>query len=216
MREENVLFASRRKAVRSQIDLLQQSRGLLEEELRTLSAKAVTQQRQQDLIRRELNNINSLISKGLAVSPRQLAVEQNLAQSESQALDLILATARAKQEISRIDRTLADLQNQREIDTGRELRETQLSLKQSEDRIAALRALIHESTVLAPRLQSQQEKQLARMRFSVQRRQGDTVNEIAIEESSPILPGDIVRVERASLQSIISSLPPAGTAGAQN
>lgn len=214
MREESALFASHRKATRSQADLLQQSRSLLEEELRTLGAKAVTQQRQQDLVRRELNNINSLISKGLAVSPRQLAVEQNLAQSESQALDLILATARAKQEISRIDRTLSDLENQREIDIGRELRETQLSLKQTDDRIIALRALIHESTALAPRLQNQQEKQLARMRFSVQRRQGGTVNEIAIEETSPILPGDIVRVERASLQSIISSLP--STAGAQN
>ncbi|RXT51170.1 hypothetical protein B6S44_21410 [Bosea sp. Tri-44] len=214
-REESALFASRRKAARSQGDLLQQSRSLLEEELRTLGAKAVTQQRQQDLVRRELNNINSLISKGLAVSPRQLAVEQNLAQSESQALDLMLATARAKQEISRIDRTLSDLENQREIDIGRELRETQLLLKQTDDRIIALRALIHESTALAPRLQSQQEKQLARMRFSVQRRQGGTVSEIAIEETSPILPGDIVRVERASLQSIISSLPPT-TMGAQN
>ncbi|AOO81307.1 hypothetical protein BHK69_13295 [Bosea vaviloviae] len=215
MREESALFASRRKAARSQGDLLQQMRSLLEEELRTLDAKAVTQQRQQDLVRRELNNINGLISKGLAVSPRQLAVEQNLAQSESQALDLMLATARAKQEISRIDRMLSDFENQREIDIGRELRETQLSLKQTDDRIIALRALIHESTALAPRLQNQQEKQLARMRFSVQRRQGGTVNEIAIEETSPILPGDIVRVERASLQSIISSLPPTA-AGAQN
>jgi exopolysaccharide production protein ExoF len=215
MREESALFASRRKAARSQGDLLQQMRSLLEEELRTLDAKAVTQQRQQDLVRRELNNINSLISKGLAVSPRQLAVEQNLAQSESQALDLMLATARAKQEISRIDRTLSDLENQREIDIGRELRETQLSLKQTDDRIIALRALIHESTTLAPRLQNQQEKHLARMRFSVQRRQSGTIDEIAIEETSPILPGDIVRVERASLQSIISSLPPTA-AGAQN
>lgn len=210
MREEDALFASRRKAARSQLDLLKQSRVLLDEELRTLSAKAVTQQRQQDLIRRELNNINSLIAKGLTVSPRQLAVEQNLAQSESQALDLTLATARAKQEIGRIDRAAADLENQREIDVGRELRETQLSLKQTDDRIAALRALIHESTALAPRLQNQQEKQLARMRFSVQRRQGGSVAEIAIDETSPILPGDILRIERASLQSVISSLSPGG------
>lgn len=216
MREESALFASRRKAARSQLDLLQQSRVLLDEELRTLASKAATQQRQQDLVRRELSNINSLISKGLAVSPRQLAVEQNLAQSESQALDLMLATARAKQEISRIDRALADLENQREIDIGRELRETRLALKQTDDRIVALRALVHESTALAPKLQSQQDKQLARMRFSVQRRQGGAAADIVIDEASPILPGDIVRVERASLQSIISSLPPAGTAGAQN
>lgn len=211
MREEDALFASRRKASRSQLALLDQSRVLLDEELRTLSAKGLTLQRQQDLIRRELSNINSLIAKGLAVSPRQLAVEQNLAQSESQALDLMLATARAKQEISRIDRAAADLENQREIDVGRELRETQLSLKQTDDRIVALRALIHESTALAPRLQTQQEKQLGRMRFSVQRRQGGSVSEIAIDEASPILPGDIVRIERASLQSLISSLSPGGS-----
>ncbi len=211
MREEEALFASRRKATRSQLALLDQSRALLEEELRTLGAKALTQQRQQDLIRRELSNINSLIAKGLAVSPRQLAVEQNLAQSESQALDLMLATARAKQELSRIDRAAAELENQREIDIGRELRETQLSLKQTDDRIIALRALIHESTALAPQLQSQQEKQLGRMRFSVQRRQGGSVNEIAIDEASPILPGDIVRIDRASLQSVLSSLSPGGS-----
>lgn len=211
MREEEALFASRRKATRSQLALLDQSRALLDEELRTLGAKALTQQRQQDLIRRELSNINSLIAKGLAVSPRQLAVEQNLAQSESQALDLMLATARAKQELSRIDRAAAELENQREIDIGRELRETQLSLKQTDDRIVALRALIHESTALAPQLQSQQEKQLGRMRFSVQRRQGGSVSEIAIDEASPILPGDIVRIDRASLQSVLSSLSPGGS-----
>ncbi len=211
MREEEALFASRRKATRSQLALLDQSRALLDEELRTLGAKALTQQRQQDLIQRELSNINSLIAKGLAVSPRQLAVEQNLAQSESQALDLMLATARAKQELSRIDRATAELENQREIDIGRELRETQLSLKQTDDRIVALRALIHESTALAPQLQSQQEKQLGRMRFSVQRRQGGSVSEIAIDETSPILPGDIVRIDRASLQSVLSSLSPGGS-----
>lgn len=216
MREEGALFAARRKAAKSQLDLLQQSRLLMEDELRTLGAKAVTQKRQQDLVRRELDNINSLVAKGLAVSPRQLAVEQNLAQSESQALDLILATARARQEISRIDRSIADLENQREIDIGRELRETQLSLKQTSDRIAALRLLVHESTTLAPRLQSQQEKELGRMRFSIQRRQGGAIEDLAIDEASPILPGDIIRVERASLQSILSSLPPAGTAGVQN
>lgn len=210
MREESALFVARRKATRSQLELLQQSRALLGDELRTLAAKAVTQKRQQDLIRRELDNINSLISRGLAVSPRQLAVEQNLAQSESQALDLSLATARARQEISRIDRSIADLENQREIDVGRELRDTQLSLKQTGDRIAALRMLIHESTTVAPRLQSQQEKNLGRMRFSILRRQDGAVRELAIDETSPVLPGDVVRIERVSLQSMMSALPAAG------
>ena len=210
--EENALFASRKKAARSHLELLQQSRLLLEEELRTLGAKAITQKRQQDLVRRELDNINSLISKGLSVSPRQLAVEQNLAQSESQALDLLLATARAKQEISRLDRSIADLQNQREIEIGRELRETQLSLRQTGDRIAALRLLVHESTALAPRLQNQQEQNLARMRFSIMRRQDGVVQNLESSETTTVQPGDIIRVERASLQSLMSSLPSASSA----
>jgi exopolysaccharide production protein ExoF len=216
-REESALFDSRRKATRSRIELMRQARGLLEEELKTLGAKVITQKRQQDLVRRELDNINSLISRGLAVNPRQLAVEQNLAQFESQALDLMLATARTKQEISRIDAQIADVQNQREIDNGRELREAQVSLKEAANRISSLRALIYESSTIAPDLQNQQEREISRMRFSILRQGGDKTQEIAIDETSAILPGDVVKVERAPFRSIISNLPPRSTQqGVQN
>jgi polysaccharide export outer membrane protein/exopolysaccharide production protein ExoF len=206
MREERALFVSRRVAVQSQLELLQQSKSLLEDELKTLAAKSVTQRKQNDLVRRELDNINSLLSKGLAVSPRQLAVEQNLAQIESQALDLMLATARAKQEIGRIDRNIADAQNQRETDINRELRETQVTLKQTADRINSLRMLVYDSNMTGPRLQAQQARESARVRFSIVRRQDGALRELAVEETSPVLPGDIVKIERATLQAVMSDL----------
>ncbi|GAU86734.1 capsule polysaccharide export protein [Bosea sp. BIWAKO-01] len=216
MREERALFTSRRKAIVSRIELLRESRRMLDEELKTLGAKEITQKRQQDLIQRELDNINSLIRRGLTVNPRQLAVEQNLAQSESQALDLILATARTKQEISRLEASILEVSNEREIDIARELRETQLSLKQTVDRINSLRALIYESSAVAPALQTEQERALARMRFSILRQDGEAVQEIQIEESSTIQPGDVVKIERAGLRSIAARPPTSASPGIQN
>lgn len=202
MREERMLFAARVAATQSQVNHLQQSRSLLEDELKTLDAKSITQKKQYDLVRRELDNINSLVGRGLAVSPRQLAVEQNLAQLESQTLDLILATARTKQEIARIDRNIADLRSQRETDINKDLRETQVTLRQTADRISSLRLLVNESSTTGPRLQAQHVRELSRMRFTIVRRQDGALKELPADETFGIQPGDLVKIERAPLQSI--------------
>jgi hypothetical protein len=194
-----MLFASRQLAVNSQRDLLLQAKALLEGELKTLGAKTVTQQKQYDLVRKELDNINALVSKGLAVNPRQLAVEQNLAQIESQGLDLVLAIARTKQEISRTERNLADLKNQREADLNKELRETQVSLQQATDRVNSQRMLLYDSRVSAPRLQSQQSFESAKLSYSIVRRQDGLIREIAVDQTAPVRPGDIIKIERAPL-----------------
>lgn len=215
LQEERGLFSSRTQAVRSQRELLRQARTLLDEENGMLAAKTITQQRQQELIRRELANINALLSKGLAVSPRQLAVEQNLAQSESQALDLMLAAARVRQDISRTDRSLADLDNQRAIEIGRELRETQTVLVQVKAKISSLRLLVHESSSIAPALQDRKERALAQMRLSILRRQAASVTEFPADEATDLRPGDVLKIERAPI-ALFSASPENPQARAQN
>lgn len=214
--EESTLFAARQTTARSQLELLQRSKALLEDELKTLAAKAVTQRKQQDLVRKDLDNINSLMSKGLSVSPRQLAVEQNLAQLESQALDLILATARTRQDIGKADLNIAELQNKRETAISKELRETQVNLSQVTDRINALKALIYESSVSAPRQQAQQASKAARLTLLAVRRIDGVLGEIVVLETDPVLPGDLIKIERAPLQPTLSEAAdapqrPAGT-----
>ncbi len=206
MREETMLFNARQTALVSQLTLLQQAKSLLEDELKTLGAKEVNQRKQLDLVRRELDNINTLVSKGLAVSPRQLAVEQNMAQLESQSLDLIVAMARARQEIARNERTMRDLQNQRDADISKELRETQTSLKQADDRLGSLRLLINESSAIGPRLETEQSRALSRMAIVVIRREGGTTRQFAADETTSVQPGDLIKVERPQLQSIAPDL----------
>lgn len=204
MREEATLFTARQTTARSQIELLQRSKALLEDELKTLAAKAVTQRKQQELVRKDLDNINALMSKGLSVSPRQLALEQNLAQLESQALDLILATARTRQDIGKTELNIAELQNKRETEINKELRETQVSLSQANDRIDALKALVYESSVSAPRSLAQQEREAARLRLTVLRRIEGALRETAVTEVDDVLPGDIIKIERQRLQRALS------------
>jgi polysaccharide biosynthesis/export protein ExoF len=207
MREETMIFATRRQSLQAQIDLLVQANGLLEEELRTLGAKSATQLKQNELARRELDNINSLMNRGLAVSGRQLAVEQNVAQMESMMLDLSLAAARTRQDMSRNQRNIAELRNQRANEVLKELRETQVNLDQVMERLSTYQGLLYESQVTAPQQQLQRADAAMRLEFHILRRQDGNLNEIAAEAAAPVLPGDIIRVQRP-LQVRTSNAPP--------
>lgn len=196
IREEGMIFATRRQSLQAQVDLLVQANALLEEELRTLAAKSVTQQKQYDLARRELDSINSLMARGLAVSGRQVAVEQNVAQMESMMLDLTLAQARTRQDISRNQRNMIELGNQRANEVLKELRETQVNLDQVTERISTFQVLLYDSQVTGPRLQVLQADEAARLSFQIVRRQDGRLQDIGADASAPVLPGDIIKVQR--------------------
>jgi exopolysaccharide production protein ExoF len=202
MDEEQALFASRRTTIRTQLDQFEQSKSLLQDELKTLASKSVTQQRQYDLVRKELDNINSLIDKKLAVQPRQLSVEQNLAQIESQNLDLILATQRAKQEISRIDRLKTEQLNQRQTEISKELRETQVTLRQATDRIRSLQLLTQEFALGGLQDDSEQSGDTSRLRFTILRPGPDGLESMPAEQNDAVQAGDIVKVERRPLRAL--------------
>lgn len=198
MREESALFAARQTTTRTQSELLARSKAMLEGELQTLAAKSVALTRQQDLVRKDLDIISALMSKGLSVSPRQLALEQNLAQLETQALDLVLATARTRQDIGKADLTLAEMMNKRETEISRELRDTQVDLTQVTDRIEALKALVYESSVSAPRLLAKRERDALRLGFAILRSGASEEQEISASGTDRVQPGDIIKVGRPS------------------
>ncbi|MBN8943285.1 MAG: polysaccharide biosynthesis/export family protein [Rhizobiales bacterium] len=199
MREEGMIFATRRQSLQAQVDLLVQANALLDEELRTLAAKSVTQQKQYDLARRELESINSLMARGLAVSGRQVSVEQNVAQMESMMLDLTLAQARTRQDISRNQRNMIELGNQRANDVLKELRETQVNLDQVTERISTFQVLLYDSQVTGPRQQLLQADEASRLSFQIVRRQDGRLQEIGADASAEVLPGDIIKIQRPAM-----------------
>jgi len=198
IREERLIFEARRRMLQSQIDLLIQANALLQDELKTLAAKTQTQTKQVELARRELENINQLMSRGLAVSARQVSVEQNLAQMESQLLDLSLATSRTRQDIGRNERNVADLRNQRASEVLRELRDTQMTLENVAERIDTFRGLLIDSQITGPREQQLQADAASRLSLQIVRRVNGRVISQPAELTTELVPGDVVRIMRAS------------------
>lgn len=196
MREEEALFEARRIALRSQIDALTQAKLLIDAEIGTLQEKAVTQDRQLGLARKELDNINALMQRGLAISPRQLALEQTVAQMESARLDIALAISRSRQDISRNDRTILDLRNQRQSTVLIDLRETQTKLAKIQEKAETMRALLIDSEVTAPQaILARRIAERRPMTYALVRREADGVREIAASETETVQPGDVLKVE---------------------
>lgn len=196
-REERLIFEARRTALRSQVEALNQTKALLGSEVETLQAKSVSQERQIQLARRELETVSNLMAKGLTVSPRQLTVEQALAQIESARLDTGLALSRARQDISKADRSILDLRNQRRTEILSELRETQTKLDKLVGKSETTRDLIFETEVIAPQqLRAQGDSQSQPVAFRLMRRAPEGTKETAVTETDSVEPGDVLKVLR--------------------
>jgi polysaccharide biosynthesis/export protein ExoF len=128
LRDEKVAFAERKEAMASQIDSLNQSMELEKREIEFSQAKEAALGRQEALLQNELDNINRLISNGNATSPQKINIEQSVLQTETNRLDVKLVILKGQQEVSRIERSIADLHNQWRNETRAEFNKTKQTL----------------------------------------------------------------------------------------
>ena len=195
------MFDTRRNALRSQLAALAQTKEQLNAEIETLQAKAVSQDRQIALAKKELGNINGLVERGLSINPRLLALEQSVAQLESARLDTQLAISRARQDLSRTDRTALDLKNQQQSTVLVDLRETQMRLTKLQLKADTLRGLLTDTEVVAPRLiEDRLETQRRPTVFTVVRAGLHGAAEEVVGEMAPLRPGDVLKVSNAPIE----------------
>jgi len=128
LRNERVAFAERKEAQASQLAALNQAKELIEREVEFTQAKEAALGRQQTLLQKELDNINGLMSRGLAVSSQKLTLEQSVLQSETNRLDLKLSILKAQQEVRKIEHNLTDLRTQWQNEIRGEISKTQGAL----------------------------------------------------------------------------------------
>ncbi|WP_165492871.1 polysaccharide biosynthesis/export family protein [Lichenihabitans psoromatis] len=195
VREERLLFTARRDALVSQTQALNETKILLQKEVVSLGAKDASLVHQLDVTKKELDQVSGLVAKGLAVLPRQLAVEQSSAQFESNRLDVQLATLRAQQDISRTERDALELRNKRRSDALQEATEVHTRLADVDEKIQTAQNLIYQAEVRAPLEMSATG---SNQRVPIYRRtrtvEGQPQTQV-VQESEPVQPGDTIRVE---------------------
>lgn len=193
--DERAILQSRQQAAASALTGLRNLQTLFEREVVSLGQKIDTQRRQVELAQRELRDVTSLRQQGLAAAARVSGLERVVADLESRLLDFDTAMLRARQEAGRVEREASDLLTRRLADAAIDMQQVAAQLEQVTVRLATSRSLMNEAVVTGPGLMAgRQDRFGAPLVFSILRRVNGQPMEMAAEETTPLLPGDVVRV----------------------
>jgi protein involved in polysaccharide export with SLBB domain len=211
MEQEHQIFTVRKDAMTTQLRSLRELRDFLEKELVSLEQQLTFHDKQIELIQKELAGVSALVQKGLAVAPRELSLEGTVAQMQSDRLAAETSLLRVRQEISKTDIEIVNLGNRQASEVAEALRETQLQLNEVASKADTAVQLLHETEVTAPALLALKERsERAKPIFKIVRTTDSGSEELTAEETTPIEPGDTVKIEIPLPESGLAALPAAG------
>lgn len=225
MQQETLIFKARQQAFATQASALKQLREYLEQETQSIQSQRQVHNTQQKLVREELEKVRGLAKQGLTTGTRQLELERLSAQLEGDGLRLDGSLIRARQDISRTDISILELENKRKGDITVDLQETKKVLEQIQSKRNTAAKLVYEAEVIAPGLLMQEDSgDRAQMIYKIVRMIQGKPTELAAEENTGVQPGDTIKVEippykrRGALaaQPLDTKRPAAGLASAES
>ncbi|MEF2070631.1 polysaccharide biosynthesis/export family protein [Consotaella aegiceratis] len=195
---ETEIMKTRANRLRLQLQAQADLKTLLNSEIESLEKKIETQNRQLELARKDLDGIGNLADQGLVVNSRVLSLERNIADLQGQVLDLETASLQAKQDISKADQTATDLQNDRAAEIAQQHQETEASLAEVARKMAMYQSLMGEALANAPEAAAADGDEPP-VDFAIVRTGDDGATKtISADENTPVLPGDVVKVDMAA------------------
>jgi polysaccharide export outer membrane protein/exopolysaccharide production protein ExoF len=210
MAKEQSVFELRRKANETQLTALKQLQEFLEQEVESFGKRLAAHQEQVDLMKAELDGIKVLSDKGLATQPRVLGLRRNIAQLEGEKLRMESERTRAKQELSRVVLSRIEFDNKRSNDLTIELQQTEARLEQVVQEAGVNEQLLLETRSQAAasplRLASTGSSSMPapKLSYTIVRKVKDGVVEIEATESTPLQPGDTVKVTSTVPSSVVN------------
>jgi exopolysaccharide production protein ExoF len=199
IQDETAIMETNRSSVGLRLKGLDELRTLYGNEIGSLEKKMDNQSHQLDLYRKELDRTAKLADQGLVTSARVLGLETTLSETQSNMLDIDAASLRAKQEMNKAALDSVDLQNEQKSKRAAELLETQQQLDENALKTIMYKRLMNEALVNSPaasQLAGGDDSKL--ISYTVVRTVDGKVQEIPAGESTPLFPGDLVKVAIAN------------------
>lgn len=191
--EERAIMAARKKNLDLQLTALSDLKQLLETEIDTLEKKRANQDRQLDLMEKELKGVGSLAEQGLVANSRLLTAERSAADIQGQRLDIDTAIVRARQAISKAEQDALELRNSMQTELAVERQQVEVDLLATARKMTMRTDLMVEASTLSPGDRTPLE-------FSINRAMPDgTISLIRADLTQPVLPGDVVSVRVAEV-----------------
>ncbi|OCP03396.1 MULTISPECIES: polysaccharide biosynthesis/export family protein [unclassified Ensifer] len=193
---ETALMASRDRKQKLQLKSLADLKSLLESEIQSLAKKSDTQNRQLELVMEDREKIEGLAEKGLALSQRKLQLEQRVAELQAAVLDIDTASLKAKQDVSKAAQDDTNLRNDWDAQLAQDLQNTEAELDTLSIKLGTSRDLMAEALLQsAEAAQMKDNTAEAAITYSIIRERDGKPTEVAADENTPVLPGDVIKAE---------------------
>lgn len=195
--EERSVFDNRRQRIENESQSLLNGVGLYENEIDSLAKQKEAEDRERAVVQRELDKTKDLVNRGLTTAPNVMPLERALAQIDREAQELETQSLRAQQQINAAHQEIGRLRDQFASEAATQLQTVQDELRSIAPRQqAALQILTESDSFVAENALTEGSDAMDGLVYAIVRTTDGQKVEMAADETTPLLPGDIVKVRK--------------------
>jgi len=206
LRSERSTLEQDNDQVRSETSTFEAIKSLYLNEITSLRGQLAALSQEEDTIQTQLNQFRSLSAKGLALMPTLFSLERSVAQIANEKKNVETSVVRAQENVALAEQRLHERLAEKNRTDMRDLKEANDELAQVRMRIRTAGDLLTEAQITAPAEARERLAQLGQHdSFTLLRKEGDQTREIAVDESTLVSPGDVIRVPMVRTNREVSS-----------
>jgi exopolysaccharide production protein ExoF len=195
MKNEQAALALENEMKRTERATFERIKSLYQDEIGSLRGQVEALSQEKESIGTQLNQLRAMAAKGLALSPTMFALERSFAQVSNEQMSAETAIVRANENIASAEQQMKQLQQERDRLNSKDLQLTREAIAEARARIEAETQLLHEAQISAPaEARERLSQEGERPNFTILRRDGDTIKQIAADEMTFVAPDDIIKV----------------------
>ena len=195
IKQERTIFAAQQNELVRQTSALNDLGTLYRAEIDALDQKSHSIDDEVAQAQQQLDGVKQLVAKGVVVLSRQSDLERALAGLRSDRLDNVIATMSARQGLSESTRNLAKLEDDRQSEVSVQLQAEQANLNHLQLTQTTTMRLLRQATDFASADAATALAMKSGLVYTIVRQQDGQTVDIAASESTPLLPGDLLKVD---------------------
>jgi protein involved in polysaccharide export with SLBB domain len=204
MKNEQAALALEKEMKRTERATFERIKSLYQDEIGSLRGQVEALSQEKESIGTQLNQLRAMAAKGLALSPTMFALERSFAQVSNEQMSAETAIVRANENITSAEQHVNQLQQERDRLNSKDLQLTREAIAETRTRIETETQLLHEAQISAPaEARERFSREGERPNFTILRRDGDTIKQLAADEMTVVAPDDIIKVPTVRAPSVV-------------
>ncbi|OKO75376.1 polysaccharide biosynthesis/export family protein [Bradyrhizobium sp. AS23.2] len=201
MESEQAALALANETANSEKVALDEIKSLYQREIASLRGQIEALSQEDTTIQQQLKDMRSLSARGLALMPTLFNLERAAAQISNEKMSMQTAIVRAEENTTLAEQRLRERDLERDRSNTRDLQQTKEELAEVRARLKTAVDLLAEAEISAPaEARERLAGQAQRPDVTLVRRDGDTTREFVADETTLVLPNDVVKIPRIPLK----------------